>query len=61
MKTIPMEELEGDEFKEDLRKCAIDLKAYSYLTMAVSLAFLSRTEKYVTGFSLYNILKKIWV
>ncbi|KAK1431977.1 hypothetical protein QVD17_08816 [Tagetes erecta] len=59
MKAIPMEELEGDEFKEDLRKCAIDLKAYSFLTMAVPLAFLTRTKKYVTANSLYKMLQKI--
>jgi len=59
MKVIPLEELEGEEFKEDLRKCAIDLKAYSFLTMAVPLAFLTRTKKYVTGNSLYRILQKM--
>lgn len=40
-----MKELERDEFIEDLKKCAIDLKAYPYLTMAYPLAFLTRKEK----------------
>lgn len=52
MKAILMEELQGGEFKEDLRKCSVELKTYFYLTMAFLLACLISTEKYMTGFSL---------